>query len=163
MGESGVVAFAFGSPYTIRSNQFIAQVASAKARKLEALVFTQRDVQLGSDINFEWTEEVPGKPPTILRMARETVRWANRKGLKEIWIACAQPLLWRCRRDMAYAIREARAGIILHVCEEVMQLPEWKWFCLESTQPRTNSRRAWRSRERILEILPMFIYKRVAS
>ena len=104
-----------------------------------------------------------GEPPPTLRVCRGAVRWAMRLGLDELWIVCAKPHLWRCERDLKYAVSEAKAQIAVRICEEVEQYPEDEWFCSDSTQERTQSREAWDKRERIIKIMPFFVYKLVAS
>lgn len=163
MKTRGIVAFAFGVPKTIISNQRIAQIASQKALELDAPVYTQLDVAIGPGIEVAHTEETPGNPPPTLRIARGAVQWAKRQGFKELWVIAAKPQLWRCVRDLTQSVREAGVQIAIHVFKEIEQFPEDEWFCPESTQPRARSRKDWQGRERILELMPFFIYKRVAK
>ena len=165
MRGRGVVAFAFGVPDTIRSNYHIAQIASQKARKLNALVYTQADVKLEPGIIVFLTPEEPGNPPPTLRIARGAVRWAKHPDnrIVEIWVVAAKPHVWRCERDLRQAVREAGGGIVVRVCKEIEQIPEDEWFCPDSTQERTRSREAWNKRERVLKLMPFFIYKHIAS
>ncbi|MEJ0021282.1 MAG: hypothetical protein WDN47_01730 [Candidatus Doudnabacteria bacterium] len=163
MTRKGVVAQAFGVPDSIRSNERIAWMAGRKALQLEAPVYTQRDVRIDDGIEVEYTPEEPGNPPPTLRIVRGAVAWAIRLGIGELWLACAKPHLWRCKRDLEYAIREAGVRITVRVCEYVERYPEHEWYCADSTQPRVRSEKEWRRRERIIEWMPMFIYKRVAS
>jgi len=158
----GIVAFAFGVPDSILSNKRIAQIALQKALELEAPVYTQFDVYIESDIDIEFTEEELGNPLPTLRMARGTVQWAKQQGFRKLWVVAAKPHLRRCLRDLRYAVREAGAQIDVLICKEIEQYPEDEWFCLDSTQERTRSRKAWNKRERILRFMPMFLYKRVA-
>lgn len=163
MRESGIVAFAFGVPAGIRANRQIALIAERKALELYAPIYTQRDVAIDSSLPIEYIQEEPGKPPPTLRIARGAVAWAKKRGIEELWIACARPHFWRCKRDLKYAIQEAGANMVVLVCPGVWSYPEEEWYSPDSTQPRVRSKKAWRSRERILELLPMFIYKLVAS
>jgi len=163
MAKQGVVAFAFGVPATILSNRRIAEMASKKARELGALVYTQRDVQVGSGISVYYIEERPGNPPPTLRIARGAVKWAQERELKELWIACAMPHLRRCERDLRYAIIEAGAKVKMRFCLEIIRYPEGSWYCPDSTQKRVRSQKDWMGKERILMLMPMFFYKLVAS
>ena len=161
--DRGIVAFAFGVPETIRSNQCIAEMASRKALELSAPVYTQRDIRVEPGIEVMYTEEEPGNPPPTLRIARGAVRWAKKRGFVELWIVAAKPHLWRCLCDMKAAVREAGGGIVVRAFKEIEQVPEDEWFCSDSTQERTQSREAWNKRERIVRLMPFCIYKRVAS
>lgn len=163
METTGIVAFAFGAPDTIRSNQLIAQIAFQKAGKLNAPVYTQLDVRVESGIEVRYTNEEPGNPPPTLRMARNAVQWAKWKELTELWVVAAKPHIWRALRDVEQAVREAEGGIIVRACKEVEWYPEDSWFCPDSTQDRTRSQKAWNKREKILKFMPMFLYKLVTS
>lgn len=159
----GIVAFAFGVPETIRSNQRIARITLQKARELNAPVYTQIDVRVWPGVEVKYTNEEPGNPPPTLRIARSAVQWAKQQRLIELWVVAAKPHLWRCVRDLTQSVREAGMQIAIRVCKEIEQFPEDEWFCSDSTQPRTRSRKDWQGRERILKLMPFFIYKRVAS
>lgn len=161
--KTGIIAQAFGAPHTIHSNKIIAQIASQKAQEFSAPVYTQLDVLVEPGIDVEYTYEQPGNPPPTLRIARGAVQWAKRKGFGELWIVAAKPHLWRWVRDLTYAVWEAREQIEICVCKEIEQYSEDEWFCVDSTQARTQSRKNWQRRERILKFMPFFLYKRVAS
>lgn len=163
MAREGVVAFAFGVPATILSNRRIAEIASKKARELNAPVYTQRDVQIESGIAVKFIEEKSGEPPPTLRIARGAVRWAKKKGISELWIVAAAPHLWRCKRDLSRAVSEMKSIICVRVCNEITQYSESSWYCLDSMQARTRSAEDWWKRERILHKLPFFFYKLIAS
>ena len=125
MGKNvGIVAFAFGVPDTIRSNWLIAEIASEKAQKLGAPVYTQLDVRIKPGIEVEYTNEELGFPPPTLRIARGAVQWAKRNGFKDLVIIAAKPHLWRVRRDVKQAIYESGARIEAYVCKEMYQYPE---------------------------------------
>ncbi len=163
MKKSGVLAQAFGVPSSILSNRLIAEMASKKARSLKCPVFTQADIRVDEGIEVIYCTEEPGNPPPTLRICREAVQWAQKNGIGELWIACAQPHLRRVMRDLEYAIREAKVSITVRVCEKIYHHPEEKWYCPDSTQSRTRSEKEWKKRERILRWMPMFLYKLVAS
>lgn len=177
MKTAGIVAFAFGVPETLRSNRRIAKITLRKARELNAPVYTQLDVRIplrsgslddhieymyGINVQYMINDEL-GNPPPTLRIARGAVQWAKRHGLTELWIVAAKPHLWRALRDVQQAVREDEARIEVRVCKEIEQYPEDSWFCPDSTHDRVRSREAWNERERILKLIPFFIYKRVAS
>ncbi len=162
----GVVAFAFGAPFHIPSNTHVGSIAANKARDLKALIYTQWDVNLPIYFCFECErirDDKRGKPPSTLRIARGAVVWAKRLGLNELWIAAAKPHLWRCERDLKAAVCEAGMKIDIKCCEEIKTFPDYAWFWPESTQARTRSPEAWERRERILRILPFFIYKLICK
>jgi len=160
---AGIVAFAFGVPETILANRRIAEIASKKAQELNAPMYTQLDVRVEPGIQVEYTEEEPGNPPPTLRIARGAVQWAKSRRLTELWVVAAKPHLWRALRDVQQAVREDGMRIEVRVCKEVEQYSEESWFCPDSTQERVQSREAWDKRERVLKLMPFFVYKRVAS
>jgi|SRR3989344_623184 len=168
--SKGVVAFAFGVPSTILSNQNIAWIAWRKARELGALVFTQRDVDVNANfqicsVDVDHVREESDNPPPTLRIAREAVRWAKQRGVTELYVVAAEPHLRRCVRDLMEADRELNGVYTLPIifCGEISRVSDNDWFCSESTQERTRSRKAWNRRERILRMMPFWLYKRVAS
>jgi len=163
MGKTGIVAFAFGSPETIRSNQRIAHIASQNAIKLGAPVYTQLDIYIHLEIRTEYIAEEVGNPPPTLRIAKGAVRWAKQRGITELLVIAAKPHLWRCVRDLIRSARETQTQIMIRVCEEIEQYPKNSWFCPESTQTRTQSEKNWQKREWFLKLLPFFIYKRIAN
>src|SRR3989338_4365355 len=164
MGKNiGIVAFAFGVPDTIRSNWLLAQIASEKARGYGVPVYTQLDIRIQPGIEVEHTPEGSGSPPPTLRIARGAVKWAQRKGFRALWIVAAKPHIWRAQRDVERAVRESGAQIEVYVLREMEEYSENYWYCPDSTQERVRSREAWNKRERILNFMPFFIYKRVAS
>lgn len=171
MGKRGVVAFAFGTPSTIRSNQLISQIALVRARETgmpASPIFTQADIQfsrkLGLDVTY--VEEKPGEPPPILRIARAAMQWAILKCIDDLVIVAAGPHIWRCLRDMKEAAKEiGSGGLRMNICQDPL-IGRWakeNWFCPDSTQLRASSEKEWRKRERILELMPFFIYRLVAK
>lgn len=163
MKTTGIVAFAFGAPETIRSNQRIAQIASQKARELGAPVYTQLDIHVEPGIEVEYTEEKSGQPLPTLRIARGAVQWANQRGFKELWVVAAKPHLWRALRDVKQVVHEAGDWIEVRACKEIEQYPEDSWFCPDSTQDRVRTREAWDKREKVFRLMPFFLYKLIAS
>ena len=149
-------------PDTIRPNQRIAEIASKKARELNGEIYTQLDIRIGEGVPVEYTKEEPGNPPPTLRIARGAVQWAKRHRFTELWVVAAKPHLWRALRDVQQAVREVEAQIEVRACKEIEQYPKDSWFCPDSTQNRVRSREEWDKRERILKLIPFFLYKRVA-
>lgn len=187
----GIVAFAFGVPHSTLANQRIAETAryevwrqEREARyqgflqesslEIHCQIFTQRDVQFNVRIertsievlsagDITYIEEEPDGPPPTLRIARGAVEWAKQRRIGRLWVVAAKPHLWRCVRDLEYAICEADAHIKVSVGEEIKQsLGKW-WFDPGSTQKRVHSFWRWWPREIILRLMPMAIYKRVAG
>lgn len=175
-GSVGIVAFAFGVPHSTPSNKRIAEIAMWKASGREegewcqgdvvipAPIYTQRDIQMPGFLGRQCRiEEKEGNPPPTLRIARGAVKLAKQQGIRKLLVVAARPHLWRCIRDLKYAIREAKAQIKVFVCREIKQLPENKWFDPDSTQKRARSFWKWWPREIILRLMPMAIYRRVAG
>ncbi len=163
--KAGVVAFAFGTSkpnQTILPNRRIRMIALCRARHENAPIFTQLDVPI-CDYPVEYTEEEPGSPPPTLRIARGAVRWAKSRGITELWIVAAKPHLWRAERDLREAVKECRAQIKVHVAPETAKYGDEQWFCPDSTQRRTSSCTEWNKREKILRLMPFFIYRLVAG
>ncbi|HVZ10977.1 MAG TPA: hypothetical protein VG941_00920 [Candidatus Paceibacterota bacterium] len=154
-------------PHTLRSNVAITRIAARKAESLgDAPIFTQLDVQFDPSWNAKMTycTETPGNPPPTLRIAREAARWAVENRIDELWISAALPHLWRCERDLRAAIREVGAESTVRICEEIRTVgDEEYWYMPDSTQPRVRFSKEWLKRERILLMMPYFLYKRVAS
>ena len=170
----GVVAFAFGVPSTIRSNQFIASTALEEARACGAPIYTQKDIQINDpQINIERIAEASGSPSPTLRIARGAVRWAHNLGLETLIVVAAEPHMSRCFRDLEYAVREAMRGrlgkkdkayIYVTTPRHATYHHEFhEWFCPNSEQARTRSREDWEKGERIIRSMPMWLYKLVAS
>ncbi len=162
--STGIVAFGFGVPSTLRSNRIIAKIATDRAQTLKAPIFTQADVPV-DDENIEviYANEEPGNPPPTLRIAREAVRWAQKNQFTELWFAAALPHLPRAWGDLKYAAKEAGWPIGINGCAEILDYTDRDWFCPESEQKHTQSRKNWRLREFILMHMPFWLYKRVAS
>ncbi|OGZ17145.1 MAG: hypothetical protein A2494_03670 [Candidatus Lloydbacteria bacterium RIFOXYC12_FULL_46_25] len=166
MNKIGIVAFSFGAPSTISANTQITRIAEDQARLHNAPIYTQKDIKIhDSGIVVYQTDEEPGCPPPTLRIARGAVKWAKELSINELEIICAEPHLWRVKRDLEEAIRESGEKIIISVCPQIVlrDYHEDSWFDLSSTQKRTRSRRAWEKRENILKLLPFSIYTKIAS
>lgn len=164
MKTVGIVAFAFGAPESILPNQHIARMASQKARELNAPVCTQLDVRVepGVDVCYIFNDG-PDNPPPTLRIARNAIRWAKQQGFTKLLVIAAKPHLSRCLRDLRRAAREIGMQTEIRACKEIEQYPEDEWFCSDSTQARTRSKKDWQKRECILKLMPFFVYKLVAS
>lgn len=160
----GIVAFAFGVPSTIRSNMIIGDIASTMAQQLHAVgVYTQADVNIRGEIEVCRIEEESNNPPPTLRIARGAVKWAAANKINDIYVVAADPHLWRTMRDMRKAAHEAKIILNIWPSSRTSHLKDDSWFCSNSTQERTQSRKNWEKREKILRIMPFWIYKRVAK
>jgi len=158
--RTGVVALAFGTPYSIYSNRLISSLASDIARESACGVFTQKEVEFDPDISVF---RIDGDEVPTLRIAREAINWASEHGMDTLYVVAAEPHLWRVFRDLGAARREMGVDVTIEVCDEVYQEPKESWFCDDSTQRWTKTQKAWNRRERILKLMPFFIYKRIAS
>ena len=159
----GILPFAFGAPEGILSNRRIASIASKMARDFSAPVYTQLDICLDDDIEVDLTYETPGNPPSTLRFVRGAVQWARRKKITNFLVIAAKPHLWRCVRDLTHVIYEEKINIEINVCKETDQYPEDEWYCPDSKQDRTRSRKKWEKRERLIKIIPFCFYKLIAK
>jgi hypothetical protein len=161
VNSTGVIALAFGAPWELPGNREIARMVF----KRQCPIFTQADIQFNKDLpvkDVTYCTEVPGEPPPTLRICREGVKWAVERGYKELWLACARPHLWRAKRDLVRAIKEARADIVVFLCREIKEA-KVNWITSASIQPRTKNWFNWYKREVILWFMPFSIYKKVAS
>jgi hypothetical protein len=160
----GVVAFAFGVPWTIIPNLRIAEIASQLSRELDAPIYTQLDVRPDRGLVVEYAEEAPGSPPPTLRIARGAINWAKQNWLTDLWVVAAKPHLWRALRDVREANKEAHMSLgILCPHSQIDQYLEYSWYAPASTQEHTRSREQWDKRDKVLKKTPFFIYKRIAS
>jgi hypothetical protein len=82
-------------------------------------------------------------------------------GVTTLYVACAYPHLWRCRRDLKLAIKEKKANIEIRIRPEALK--KKGWFCKDCTQSRTKTKSNWYFRELILMIMPVWLYKKIAS
>ncbi|MFA6146124.1 MAG: hypothetical protein WC697_02190 [Patescibacteria group bacterium] len=162
--KNGVIAFAFGAPWNLCCNKQIAEIASQKALELKAPIFTQLDIhiELGIIKVFYIGKEYGDQLPT-LRIARAAVKWAKEQGIGKLWVAAAEPHLWRCLRDLEQAISEAREKIGVEPAIQEYEYQEDSWFSLESRLWHTRSRKEWNQREGTLKHLPFFLYKMIAK
>jgi hypothetical protein len=159
-----VLAFAFGTPNALRSNRYIAELASQKARSLGAPIYTQQDVlpvEAGVQIELA-QEQYPLRVPT-LRIARGAVAWAMARQIEVIWLCAAKPHLARCLRDLGYALSERNARIEVRPILDSCDRSDDFWFCPESTQLDTRYRSLWRIRDTILLHMPMRLYSFIAG
>jgi hypothetical protein len=116
---------------------------------------------LGVDV--EYTQGTLEDPPPTLREARGAVEWAKRRGLTRLMVVAAKPHLPRCLRDLMRASEEANVSLSFFVPEEITQSDEDEWFCLGSVETRVKTKSMWLVRERILILLPFWLYQLVAN
>lgn len=157
----GIVVFGFGFPTDIVANQLLTEMAKWEMSLDSTPVFTQREIVLdGAEYS-----DAPGPqgPMTTLRVCRAAVQWAHLRGLDEIMIIAAKPHLWRCLRDMRYAAREVNFDIKVYASDLIENVSSKQWFRGDSEQWCTKSRVVWYLRDSILRIMPMSIYRRIAS
>lgn len=162
--KTGIIAFAFGTPSNIKANQVIGKISEEQARVLNAPLLTQSDVpirQLSTVVKY--VDEEKGEPPPTLRIARAAVKWAKQEGMTKLHVVAAKPHLWRALRDMRQSVLELDVDIIVCSCSKIDQYSKEFWFCSDSTQIRTRSKKEWNRREHILKILPFWFYKIIAG
>jgi len=164
--EKGIVVFAFGAPHTTAANRRLATVAHRWARLMYASIFTQTAIQFEASsepIDVSYCQERRGNPLSTLRIAREAAKWAAVNQIHEMWIIAAPSHMWRCNRDIRYAMREVRAWTNVKVYGDVDQRVGFRWYCPESTPKWARSWKAWWLRECLIRCVPMWLYNRVAS
>ena len=164
--DTACVAFAFGVPSNTEANQRIAKIALGIDIPSYPGIYTQRDINIDAikelcnrdRMQVTYTPERPGYPPPTLRLARGAVNWAIANSVTTLYIACAYPYLWRCRRDLNIAIKEKGANIKVKLCfgtQLSYKASNWfntrdeKYFCY--------------IHEAILRIMPVWLYKKIAS
>lgn len=161
VSKVGVVAFGFGEPATLDVNKKLAAKATAIATTSGALMIcTDRDVSPHfKDMSIPVTEIDPTRKPTTYRLAVLVAAETKSAELEALHIIAAPCHMWRCRRDIAWALKEvgSTADIVL---EPVADYPydfaattfytrsAWLWWPLEI------SYRAWSS------LVPV-LYKRL--
>jgi len=163
--KAGLVVFAFGCPSTIRSNVMLMDGAIAWHAQYGGPIYTQEDIDLPNIGQFDvkYIGQLPDQPPSTLRIAREAIVWARNCCLEELHIRAAAPHMSRCLRDLAIAKHEQRSLVSLVESSYPDRIPFDDWFCPDSTQPRVRTFHDWEGREKILRVMPVWLYKLIAS
>jgi hypothetical protein len=161
-----IVVFAFGQPDSIISNQFLASTArKVSMENYVCDIYTQRDIvvlERGSILVHYFPDEDERNPPPTLRLARWCAKCALQNEVEEIALVAAGPHMWRVCRDMTLACAEI--GICPMLVAPFGELEDTPgWFCPESVQSRTRSWWRWWPREFLLRLLPVWLYKKIAS
>lgn len=159
----GIIAFAFGQPWEIPANYEIARTAQRLSEECDAPVYTQKDIFfniLPEDVEYIKEDDTP--PPT-LRIARGAVQWAKKKGITTLLVIAAEPHRWRAIRDVRAAIDEQGLETTSFCYKEWKEEMKELWFSSVSTQKRTRSWWGWWPREIIARLLPLWLYKIIAS
>jgi len=167
----GIVAFAFGSPASILPNRFLKEAAASVAFKQSArLILTQKELPFPSSITIvRFISEAENAEPT-LRIARWAIEEAIKEGLTRLIVVAVGPHIWRCLRDIRWAIRQNKKAANIQVeeadlrgntCAHYLYPPIC--YSVESTQPRSRSALAWWPRELLLRCMPMWLYAIIAG
>ena len=156
--RKGVVALAFGSPFSLPSNEAIRDTAHAAAWALDAPIFTQWDcgiMERDSPVAVIHCPETPGKPPPLLRICRAAASWAAARCLDEIYVVSAPPQMRLCLRDMRESFSELGSGIRTHSWgEDILRdshSPDF-WF------PSSSFKWQWNLADRCFKIMPWRMY-----
>ena len=159
----GVVAFAFGAPAEIESNEIIAEIALKKAKEVGATIFTQYDVSLGENFDVVRPNEIMNCPPTTYELAFKAVEWAEEFKINELWIVAAPCHQHRCERDIKYILwlKNKDLEVNVQVCDEAKNFTEW--FSRKSMYWWTRSPLLWWLRELPLLFTPMYFYKKMTT
>lgn len=164
MSRLGIVVFAFGTPATINSNCLLADIARLWSNQKSAPIFTQADIKFPPSFtgSVTYCDESTNHPPPTLKIAQEALAWATTQGLDELCIVAAEPHFTRCLRDLRVARRERRASVRLIRAFPPNSIESENWFCPDSASPRTRDASRWQLTERVLNLLPVWLYKIVA-
>ena len=171
MTPIGVVVYAFGTPYSNTSNQWLV----SEVRKIymdfnSILVYTQNDIQfigeefqyLRDRITYFPQGENEEAPPT-LRIARGAAQWARGKIEKKIIVVAAKPHLPRALRDTRKAFEEAVVNIRIEPWSDIAYTSYNDWFDPNGTQIRAASRSHWERRDLLLRYAPYWLYRELAK
>jgi len=160
----GIVAFSFGRPKTIRSNRAIAQLARERALLTGAHVFTQKDVPIDPDIRFGGlvfaNQIYETIPPSTLDVSIQATRWIDRNKIDTLEVVAAGPHMWRAHRDMCEVLYDHKPKVTI---TKVAVVDDDSWFCADSLQWFTRSRKLWELRERLLRKFPFPIYEAIVT
>ena len=165
--KTGLVAFAFGVPYSTTANREIARIVTECASENPMPVFTQKDIQINlAGLDIAMCAEAEQSPPT-LRIARASVKWAQKKELKQLKIIAAVPHVWRCKRDLEAAVLESGAKINVSIIESIYEVESSLWFDPNGVQRRAQSWSKWwwasHRNELLLRAIPFSIYRHIAN
>lgn len=166
--RSAVVAFAFDSNPATPANGLIATIALEKAAQIGSReIFAQPFVPIlrfagAAAIKLEQTSEGRDNPLAIILVARQAIRWARLNQIQVLWISAAKPSMWRCRRDLMVAAREAGYVVEIKACEEAFTA-EMGWFFPQADQQRVRSWSRWALRELIIWLMPFWLYDRLSK
>lgn len=166
-GEVAGVAYGFGVSETLDSNlysnKWIGDKASRVARSRGGKVYTQIDVPIDPDVVVEFIEQEPGSPPPTLRIAIWAVRRAVEDGATELRVVAWPPHLKRALRDTRMVNFETGSPLKVTYQREINNIPEERWYMPDSIQERVRNHKSWRKRERILMMMPWWLYKIIAK
>lgn len=156
--KSAVVAFAFGSPFTLSSNKEIARVASEIAEDVGCPVFTQELVPVtpGRDIRHVIEPENDYFASTF-SIAQQAISWADGADVKRLYVVAAHVHIRRCMRDLRWIALRKWSNIVFLSRPVKVSWQEGSW------QKRVRSPWQWYPREYLLRALPMWLYERVTS
>jgi hypothetical protein len=170
MTPIGVIVYAFGTPYSNTSNQWlVSEVRKIYMHFNSILMYTQNDIQfigegfqnLRDGITYFPQGAGEAAPPT-LRIARGAAQWARGR-VKKIIVVAAKPHLPRALRDTQNAFKEAVVNIPIEPWSDIAYTSYNTWFDPNGTQIRAASRKHWEGRERILRLMPYPLYRIVAK
>lgn len=161
----GVIAFAFDFSSTSKMNLRLAGYASLHSIcHNRAPIFAQSVIRMKPDANVSYTGEREGAPgmPT-LRFARLAAGWAEQHEIDRIYVVAALPHMWRACRDLRLALAEK--GLATSVVRSyIISLTAWRsWFDPSAQSQRVRTPWAWLLREIPLRMMPVLMYKSIAS
>ena len=146
-------------PAGIPSNLAISRITFDMASQYGLPIFTQKDlICLGPGADATYVAEKPNHPAATLEIAFQCVDWAIQRRILILWVVGAEPHLWRCIRDLRYAIRKAGVEVAIVIATEVYEIPESIWFCPDSSQSFHRTRAQWEQSDWIMRNMPMFLY-----
>lgn len=155
--KSGVLAFAFGVPFTLYSNKEIARVSSEIAEGGGYPILTQELVPVTPGLDVQRVLEPPESDvyASTFYIAKQAIVWVRDKEVTTLHVVAADVHLWRCIRDLRWVALDEWVPIELvpHAVPVGWQKSSW--------QAHVKSPWLWYRREILLRMMPKWLYARL--
>lgn len=170
MADQVILAFSFGSPCWLKSNQVIAKKTVILAKILNADIFTMKDILINKEFahyhHVEYAENIINngvnkKYLSTLGLIRCFARYAKGKVWEKVWVIAAPQHIGRCLRDLEKTLKKENLRIEILIGNDADYDEEF-WYFKDSTQRCTRSPFIWWLREIPLRLLPWWLYKKIA-
>ncbi len=165
--NTGIVAFAFSTTRkgaaTPVANTFLRGLVLDAGPLVSVL--TQEDMgQLPESRDITLVRNLRDKPPPTLRIARVAVEWSLDRMLDRIEIIAATPHQWRCEHDLRMAFQEHGVSPPEIVVSSLpAERPTGFWFSKDSGIWWTRSLPQWLFRETLIQLMPWWLYSKMAD